>query len=47
MTKEEIEISERQHAAVIRQMKINNIASSVIATASLFTLITIFVKLSK
>lgn len=47
MTDKEIEISEKQHAEVIRQMKINNIAGSIIATASLFTLITIFIKLTK
>ncbi len=47
MTDKEIEISEKQHAEVIRQMKISNITSGIIATASLFTLITIFVKLTK
>jgi len=47
MSKEEIEISEKQHAAVIRQMRIGNVTSGVIALASLFTLITIFRKIMK
>lgn len=47
MNEKQLEIQQQQHAEIIRQMRIDTAFNAVMATASLLTMITIFLRLQK